>query len=153
MKRKRVFLLLPVLICFLPIFLQGQSNVIIDELLEEEAADFARTTYLVLAAAELIGEEAAPEEALLALAELGWRIEVKEAGEPIKLGEYSFMLMKAFNMQGGLMYRILPGPRYASRELKFLKFISGNQSPHRTLSGEEVLRILGRLLEWKGEEL
>jgi hypothetical protein len=36
MKRKRVFLLLPVLICFLPIFLQGQSNVIIDELLEEE---------------------------------------------------------------------------------------------------------------------
>jgi hypothetical protein len=66
------------------------------------------------------------------------------------LGEYAYILMKAFHMQGGIMYSIFPGPRYASRELAFLEMIPGSASSGRTLSGEEVIRILGNVLGSRG---
>jgi hypothetical protein len=57
--------------------------------------------------------------------------------------------MQAFEIKGGVMYRIFPGPRYAGRELSYLGLIRGNGSPTRTFDGDEAIGILGRLLEWK----
>ncbi len=131
--------------------LAGQSNVLIDNLLVEEKATFGKTAYLALAAAGIIPEEATLEDAIYVLEKQEWGIDLKEPDNPITLGEFSFLLMKAFNIQGGLMYSIIPGARYACRELAYLKVIPGNTSTYRTPSGEEVVRILGRLLEWKEE--
>ena len=57
--------------------------------------------------------------------------------------------MKAFEIPGGLLYALFPGPRYACNELAYLGFIKGNNSPYRTLSGEEMLRMMGYALGWK----
>lgn len=152
MKIKRLFLLIIVFIC-LPLFLHSQSNTVIDELLDKEKADWGQTTYLVLTAAELLDENADMTEVMATLEVQQWRIDTKDPDEFISLGEYSYLLMKAFDLTGGLMYKLLPGPRYAARELDYLDFIYDNKSPYRTLSGEEVLRILGKLLEWKEETL
>lgn len=152
MKIKRLFLLIIVFIC-LPLFLHSQSNMIIDELLDKGNADWGQTTYMVLTAAELLDENIDTTGAIEALKKQKWEVDVKEPAEPITLGEYSFLLMKAFNIPGGLMYKIVPGPRYAARELGYLNFIDNDKSPNRTLSGEEVLRILGRVLEWKEANL
>ncbi len=149
-KWRLLFLLFFILISAVMI-LSAQSNLIIDDLLGEEKATFGKTAYLALAAAGIIPEEATLEDAIYVLEKQEWRIDLKEPEDPITLGEFSFLLMKAFNIQGGLMYSIIPGPRYACRELAYLKIIPGNTSPYRAPSGEEVVRILGRLLEWKEE--
>ena len=131
--------------------LAAQSNDIIDALLAEEQASYGKAAYLALTASGLITEEQSPEQALEVLKEQGWKLDVLEAAEPIKLGEYSFILMKVFHIQGGVMYSVIPGPRYAGRELSYLGMIPGSSSPYRTISGEEAVRILGNILEWQEE--
>jgi len=82
-----------------------------------------------------------------ALAAQGWQAPQRPAAEALTLGEYCFLLMQAYELKGGLMYRIAPGARYAARELAYRKLIRGKAYPNRTLSGEEALAILRGLLE------
>ena len=70
----------------------------------------------------------------------------KDAGDTLNLGEYSFLLMKMYNLGGGLMYSVLPGPRYAVRELAFINVVQGNTYPGSPLTGERAVRILERYL-------
>ena len=60
--------------------------------------------------------------------------------------------MKAFNLGGGLMYTLFPGPRYAYRELTFLNLLSSKGGPYREVSGLEVVNTLSRVLNWKEGE-
>lgn len=151
--KKNKLILFGILIACLPLFLHSQSNTVIDEMLDKEKADWGQTTYLVLTAAELLDENADIPGVMAALEAQQWKIDTEDPDKSISLGEYCYMLMKAFDISGGLMYSLLPGPRYAARELDYLNFIDNDKSPYRTLSGEEVLRIMGRLLEWKEENL
>ena len=130
----------------------GQSNEILDVLFEESATTLGQAAYLVLTASGLLAEEATPAEAAAALAGQGWTVPERAALEPLTLGEYSHLLMQAFQLEGGLMYRLFPGPRYAGRELAYLRLIRGDTSPYRSFSGEEAIGIIGRLLEWKEEQ-
>ncbi len=152
MKIKRLLFLGLILSCC-TFLLTAQSNTVIDELLEKERADFGRTSYMVLSASGLIEDNTTMEESIKYLTNQGWDMEYKEPGAYITLGEYSFMLMQYFKMESGIMYKIFPGPRYAARELFYLKLIDGDGSPERFISGEEVIRILGRLMEWKESTL
>ena len=132
--------------------LWGQSNELLDELFEEPATTLEQAAYLVLTAAGRIPDDSSPADAAAALAAQGWTVPERSANEPLTLGEYSYLLMQAFELNGGLMYRIFPGPRYAGRELAYLQLIKGDTSPYRTLSGEEAIGILGRLMERKEEQ-
>jgi hypothetical protein len=129
--------------------LTAQSNAFLDRLLEKEEATVGDAAYLVLVAAGRLGEEATAEEAAAALARQGWRLRAEAPGEAISLGSYAYLLMQAFQVKGGLMYHLLPGPRYAARELAYLKIVKGKAAPDRRVRGEEMLQILRRLLEWK----
>ena len=151
--KKNKLILLGFLVLLLPVFLFSQSNTVIDEMLSKEKAGFGRTSYMVFTAAGLMRDNVTLEESLQYLDKLKWNMKDKESEEYITLGEYSFMLMKSFNLNGGIMYQVFPGPRYASRELFYLDLINENRDPNRYISGEEVIRILGRLLEWKEENL
>ncbi|RKX87493.1 MAG: hypothetical protein DRP58_02670 [Spirochaetes bacterium] len=142
-------ILFSILIMYLPLFIYSQSNTVIDQLLADKEAKWGQTAYLVLTAAELLDENVEIEIALKTLVQQNWKINIDKQDNKISLREYSFLLMKAFNIKGGLMYGIFPGPRYAARELGYLGFLNNNKDPYRKISGEEVLRILGRVLEWK----
>ncbi len=129
--------------------LSAQSNEIIDKLLTENAADLGSTAYMVLSAASMIDENTGTAEAAAALSDRGMDIfKGKDPSEKVTFGEYSYMLMEAFGIKGGIMYRLMPGPRYAAREIKYMGF-TDNSDPSASVSGEEVLRILGYVLEWK----
>jgi len=151
--KKNKLIIFGFIMAYLPVFLFSQSNIVIDEMLNKEKAGFGRTSYMVFTAAGLLGDDKTLEESLKYLGKLQWNMENKESGEYITLGEYSYMLMKSFNLNGGIMYQLFPGPRYPSRELYYLKLIDENMDSNRYISGEEVIRILGRLLEWKEENL
>ncbi|UCF97358.1 MAG: hypothetical protein JSV89_19615 [Spirochaetaceae bacterium] len=149
---KKLTLLLSVILLAVAGESFAQSNELLDTLFEEQTTTLAQAAYLVLTASGRISDDSTPEQAAATLAGQGWNVPERAAEEPLTLGEYSFLLMQAFEMNGGLMYRIFPGPRYAGRELVYLKLIKGNISPYRTFSGEEAIGILSRLLEWKEQQ-
>ena len=149
---KKLILLLAFVLLGAGVNISAQSNEVLDALLEEETTSFGQAAYLVLTASARISDDTTPAEAAAEIAGQGWTVPARAAEEPLTLGEYSFLLMQAFELKGGVMYRIIPGPRYAGRELAYLQFIKGNTSPYRTFSGEEAIGILGRLMEWKEEK-
>ena len=127
----------------------AQSNQLLDQILDTPHLSFGQAAYLALAAAQKLPDSAAPAQAAEAIPGTGWKVRLRGPDDPVTLGEYSFLLARAFELKGGLFYRLFPGPRYAARELAYRRFIRGNGSPYRTLSGEEALGILQRLLDWK----
>lgn len=127
----------------------AQSNQLLDQVLESPRLSFGQAAYLVLTAVQKIPDAATTAEAAESLGEQGWKVRTGGADDPVTLGEYCYLLMQAFDVKGGLFYRMFPGPRYAARELAYRRFLRGDGSPYRWLPGEEALGILQRLLDWK----
>ena len=142
---KVIVFLLALFFAVLP--LAAQSNTVIDTLLDARDAAFGDAAYLVLSAAKIVPEKATPKDAVWTLQARDWGVAGRSAKDPITLGEYAFLLMKAFDIRGGIMYRLFPGPRYACRELAFLGLLEGNTTPNRRLAGDEAVRVLSRFLE------
>ncbi len=124
----------------------AQSNQLLDQLLDEPQALFGDVVYMTLAAAKIVPDTATPAEAIQSLQQQGWKVEMLPSDAPVSLGTYSYLLMKAFKRSGGIFYSLFPGPRYACRELGYLKVIPADARPLRSFSGEEAVRILGRML-------
>jgi hypothetical protein len=134
--------------CALPAF--AQSNELIDRLLEQPQASFGAAAYLVLAASGALDPDATEQQSLESLREKGWKLREAQAEEPIRLGELCFLIMKAFEEKGGLLYRLFPGPRYAVRELAYRELVHGKVHSGRIPSGQEVVQILASFLDSKG---
>jgi hypothetical protein len=147
MRKSVVFVALLVL-AILP--LSAQSNELLDQLLDQPRAQFGDIVYMTMAAAKLVADTATPQEALQALQQQGWKIQVLPLDAPIPLGTYSFLLMKAFKLKGGILYSLFPGPRYACRELGYMKIIDTDVRTLRSVSGEEAVRMLGKVMERQG---
>lgn len=132
--------------------LAAQSNQVLDQLLDEQKASFGKVVYMTLAAAKLVPDTATIDQAMDALQAQGWKVKALPADAPIPLGDYSYLLMKAFKVSGGILYSLFPGPRYACRELGYMKVIPSDPRPLRNLSGEEAVRILGNLMALRGDK-
>ena len=128
----------------------AQSNEVVDEILEQSVIEYGHAAYILLSATGAIDDAASVTDAHALLednaAELPQSPLGYESGQPINLGEFSGMAMESFGIGGGVMYALLPGPRYAARELAFRGIIQGDAYPRMDLSGERALRILGRIL-------
>ncbi len=68
------------------------------------------------------------------------------AEDAVTLGQYAYILQEFFDLPAGLMYRLVPGPRYAARSLAAADIIPGRAYPGMHLSGRDALAILGRAL-------
>jgi hypothetical protein len=60
--------------------------------------------------------------------------------------------MRAFSIRGSSLYTLFPGPRYAYRQLDYLGLLPGLRDPALNVSGERLLQILGRVLDYRGDE-
>jgi hypothetical protein len=124
----------------------GQTAVELEGLLQAEAVTYTQAAYFILASAP--GEEPVTPDTAFALAvEQGWLPEDVEPDAPITLGEASFLMMRAFDLSGGMMYSFIQRPRYAARELSYRGYIQGRSDPYGGLSGTRFLQILGRVVE------
>jgi hypothetical protein len=141
---------LPVLLTLLLAFavpaVQAQSNQMVDHILQEEELTYGSAAYLLLLASGDQGDEINATAAVARLAALGMELPGRAANETITLGEYSLLTMRIFGIPGGIMYTILPSPRYAVRELAYRHVVQGHTYPRMSLSGERGMRILGRVL-------
>jgi hypothetical protein len=80
----------------------------------------------------------------------GWLKNAASPDDPVTMGTLSFLMMKAFNIKGGMMYAIFPGPRYAFRTMVSRSFIQSPADPDLKVSGERFLQILGNVLNAEG---
>ena len=139
-----------ILLCF-PLY--SQSDLVIDHLLEEKNASFGNTVYIVLTAVGEITLDTSPQDAVIFLAEKNWKLKQRNIDDPVKVGEFSLIVLKAFSIKGGLFFRMFTFPRYAARELVYLDLIPYDRNPYGYISGEEVLYIVGKMLDMTGERL
>jgi hypothetical protein len=139
-------------LCFLfitPALLPAQTAERLDALLDTPELSYAQAAMIVLPAAGLAGEDVSPEAAFAEARIRGLLPKKAAPGGAVRLRELAFLIMGAFNMKGGLFYTLFPGPRYAYRELVHRRLIQGRNDPALTLSGERLLRILGRALDYR----
>jgi hypothetical protein len=134
--------------CIIPAFLPAQTAERLDALLDSTGVTYAEAAMIVLPAAALAGEDVSPETAFAEARERGLLPKAAEPGGALRLGGLAFLIMRAFDMKGGLFYTLFPGPRYAYRELVHQRLIQGRNDPALTVSGERLLRILGRVLDY-----
>ena len=127
----------------------AQSNDVLDRILAEEQLTYGSAAYLLLLATGKAPEETPPEQAVRLAEREGIALEGVGPAEGLSIGQYSFMLMRAFQLPGGIMYRIIPGPRYAAREMEYAGVIQGMAIPGMAVSGNEAVRMLERVLHQK----
>jgi hypothetical protein len=116
--------------------------------LDSAQVRYAGAALIVLPAAGLMGEDALPEAAFAEALNRGLLPRGAEMDGAVRLGELAFLIMGAFDLKGGLLYTLFPGKRYAYRELVYRRLIQGRNDPALTLSGERLLRILGRAMDY-----
>ncbi|MCX7023378.1 MAG: hypothetical protein NT080_02010 [Spirochaetes bacterium] len=129
----------------------AQSNEAIDRILAADAVDYGKVAYLVLVASDNIAEDAGESRSFEMLKELKWVDPGVAETDPVSLSEYAYFLMKAFGLRGGLMYSLVPGKRYAYRELVSRKVIQGRADPADRVTGDRAIRVLGRILDLVGD--
>lgn len=91
------------------------------------------------------------EEAFAVARERGWIRQKLQGEDPITAGDLSLLIMKAFDINGGLMYRLTGSRRYAFREMKHSGIFSDRSYPNQLISGEQFLQILDDITEGKHE--
>jgi hypothetical protein len=121
-----------------------------DIVLDSGTLSCARAARFVLSASALIGDGADKESAFREAVSRGLLQASLGPNDPITLGQLSLLLMKSFNMKGGLFYSLFPSARYAYRELVYKRCIQGRSDPAHTVSGEQFMLILGRVLSQSG---
>jgi len=158
MQRIKMFFLLFIL-CFLTAtaFLPAQTAAELETVLETPALSCAQAAWFVLAsvgsasAGNVSNAPANVQAAFEQAAAWGW-LKNAQPGDPITLGKLSFLIMRAFDLKGGIMYSLFPGPRYAYRSMVSRSYIQGTTDPAMTISGERFLVILGKVLDAEGGE-
>ena len=138
---------------FAPALLPAQTAAELENILETPAITRSQAARFVLTSSRgpaSVGREA--DAAFESVKARGWLPKESAANDPITLGTLSYMIMKAFDLKGGMMYNIVPGPRYAFRTMVSRSFIQGSADPAMKVSGERFLLILGNVLNSIGGE-
>lgn len=148
--RFRRTILLSAIVLFVTTAAWAQSNDRIDELLAQDPAATDLTAYLVLSAAGLVGEDAEPREAVDYAVSEGMLPGGAVGSDAVTFGRFSYLLTRSFGVPGGVMYRLVPGPRYAAREVVFQGWSRKRRDTGELLDGETVVRILSVYLNEQG---
>jgi outer membrane protein OmpA-like peptidoglycan-associated protein len=143
------------ILCFLtaPAFLAAQPQSTaqeIETLLGTNAVTYAQAARFALDASNRL---AAPDysEAFRYAQERSWLPRGVSANDPARLDVISLLLMRSFEIGGGILYTLTNSPHYAYRELVYREIILGRAVPAMKVSGELFLSIIGRLLTRQGD--
>ena len=152
--RKHLF----IFICFLlaaPFFLYSQTAQEIEGLLNTSALNNQQAAWLVLEAADLSGPAGFPSQGE------AFRYAIEQElfpsnlmpNERARLDQVSLLIMRSFNISGGLFYRLTGNRHYAYRELVYRNIIVGRADPEMAISGYDLLYMVNRLLSFQEDNL
>jgi outer membrane protein OmpA-like peptidoglycan-associated protein len=139
---------LTVFFLFFPALLNAQTADFIQTLLQTRVVSYGQAASFVLEAADVKGSynKADEQDALRFASEKKWLPVKAGAQEPIPLDRLSHLIMKAFDLKGGLMYSLFNFAHYSYREMVYKDIIQGQSDPQMKVTGGKMLFIVSRLL-------
>ena len=125
--------------------LHAQTADRLEALLDKTELSWAELTSFVLEAAEA-GSYSKAEDAFNAARQNNWLPKNAESSGEARLNGAALLLMRSFDLKGGIIYSIAKSPHHAYRELVFRKVIREDSDPDMNVSGGDLLLMIGRLL-------
>jgi len=122
----------------------------IETLLNTSAVTYAQAARFVLEASDTLAV-ADSGEAFRYAVEQKWLPKKVSANDAARLDGVALLLMRSFNIKGGLLYSISKSPHFAYRELAYQDTIQGRADPGMKVTGERLLFLTGRILSQQGE--
>jgi len=151
MRRKKIPIIAAGVLFILPVCLPAQTAAELETVLKTPAVTCAQAAGFVAAAAdEAAAVKSTSKTAFEQAMAKGWFPQGTTPEEAITLGRLSLLMVKAFNIPGGVMYTLFPGPRYAFRTMVSRSYIQGAADPSMNVNGERFLHILGKVLSATG---
>ncbi len=141
MKKRLIFLFSMI---FTAMAIHAQSADCISELLETQKATMGQVSYLCASHLGIIEESASYEEALTAMKEAGVIRNSKRItiNTPVRMGQFTLILSKCWNIQESLFYKLLKNKRYAFMQCKALGIIPTSTTSVKIVTGREVLNYV-----------
>jgi len=131
--------------------LQAQTADEIEALLNTNAVTYSQAVRFVLEAADIIAITD-HNEAFRYAQEQNLLPKNAAPDTAVTLENISYVLMKSFNVKGGIIYSFAKNPHYAYRELAYKEIIQGRADPGMKVSGDQLLFMIGRLLSIQEKE-
>jgi hypothetical protein len=131
-----------------PVFLLSETADGLEFYFNIKAVNCEQAAWLVLEAANVSGgyNRLKPDEAFRFAEEKRWLPRNADPGKKIKLRQAAYLIMRAFDIKGGLMYTIFKTSHYAYREMVYQDLIQGRADPGMAVSGESMLFLVSQVL-------
>jgi outer membrane protein OmpA-like peptidoglycan-associated protein len=147
-----------IFLIIIQVFLSAQVAEEIEKLLETEAINYEQAARFVLQAADMGDENGlyqvfGPGEAFRFAEEKQWLPQNAAQDAAARLDGVSFLIMRSFDVKGGLFYSLFKTPHYAYREMLYQEVIQGKADPGMAVSGDMLLFMINRLLSLREEEI
>ena len=117
----------------------------IETLLATGAVTYGRAARFVLEAAD-VTVTADPGQAFQYAAGQNWLPKKASANDAARLDGIALLVMRSFDVKGGMFYSVTKNPHYAYRELAYKKVIFGWIDPAAAVSGDDLLYIVNRII-------
>jgi len=132
-----------------PVFAQTAAK--LEALLDEPALTWSDAAAFVLEASEAAGS-LGQQEAFSFASERGWLPKDAAPADAARLNGVALLLMRSFDLKGGIFYNFFKNPRYAYRELAYKGLIRSETDPDMPVSGRDLLLIISKLLSIKEKQ-
>jgi len=120
----------------------------LETLLETQAVSYAQAARIVLEASEArAGVD--QDDAFRFAVEREWLPKNTAPEDAARLNGIALLLMRSFDLKGGVFFSLFKSPHHAYRELVYKGFIRGYTDPFMPVSGRELLLIISRILSVK----
>jgi len=146
---KRVLFISAVcLILASPVFAQTAAEV--EQLLAADSVTYEQAAWFLSRAAELPAAD--PQGAFNNAAKRNWLPKNVSPGDTARLDGIALLVMRSFDIRGGVIYSMYQTPHYAYRELVYQNIIQGRTDPAMTVSGSALIFITNRVFALRDEE-
>ncbi len=146
------FMLVLAGLAMVPTAVPAQSSEFLDRILAEDELRLGSALYLAITAGYALQDQGYDVDVVTSLRRVQQRVDL-DSEAPLTLGQYAFILQEFFDLPLGILSRVIPGPRYATRDLAHADIIRGRAYPSMPLSGRRGLRIIGRALAYMEGDL
>lgn len=136
---KKKILMISVLLLLFAAVVSAQSADAFTEMIDAKQVTVGDIGYFLAVYRGFVPESASASEATSALQNEGIVADSVEADTPLTYRLFAGMLMRTWDVKGGLMYTITGADRYALRELQAKGFIPSSVDPTAVVSGYQAL--------------
>jgi len=132
----------------------AQTAARLEALLNEPALTWSAVAAFVLEASDSMDAATVlePADAFRFAVEREWLPKKIAPTDAARLNGTALLLMRSFNLKGGIFYSLTKSPHHAYRELVYKGLIRGDADPDMPVSGRDLLLIVSKLLSIKEKE-